>query len=348
MEFLVELLNHAGLDHRLIHVLPEASSAAVAAIDAGIDKVFLTGSVETGRSVLDHLSGHLTPAVMELSGCDAVFVRADADLALVVQALRFGILLNNGATCIGPRRVFVHQSVATELEGRLAQAFAEDSASHRPVRLKPQWIDLIKEALSGGAHLVCGRLDPEGLCRPPLVLAGALPEMQLLQDDVFAPVMSLVTVVDDHEAVELSRQCPYALGATIFGSREHDARRLADRIQAGVIVVNDMIVPTADPRLPFAGRRRSGFGATRGAEGLLEMTSPKVVTVRRGAWRPHLEEARLGDVELFENFLRAANAMNLPGRLRAGAAVVRGLIARPRSLSVPSEVPVNGSREHRS
>ena len=330
MQSVVDLLHHAGLDHRLIQILPEASSAAATAIDAGIDKVVLTGSAETGSAVLEHLARSLTPAVMELSGCDAVFVRADADLDLVVRALRFGILLNSGATCIAPRRVFVHQSVATELEGRIAQAFTEDHSPWKPLRLNSQWAGIIREALSGGAHLVSGRLHEDGQCQPPLVLAGALPEMRLLQNDVFAPVMSLVTVADDHEAVETSRHCSYALGATIFGRNEREARRLADRIDAGVIVVNDMIVPTADPRLPFAGRHRSGFGSTRGAEGLLEMTAPKAVTVRRGAWLPHLEATRSGDVELFEHFLRAANALGWRTRLRAGVNLMRGIVHRKR------------------
>jgi acyl-CoA reductase-like NAD-dependent aldehyde dehydrogenase len=330
MQTVMDLLHHAGLDHRLMQILPEASSAAAAAIDAGVDKVVLTGAAETGTAVLGHLAHSLTPAVMELSGCDAVFIRGDADLDLVVRSLRFGTLLNNGATCIAPRRVFVHQSVATELEGRLARAFAEDTAQREPLRLKSQWTRIIHEALSGGAHLVSGHLEEDGQCHPPLVLAGALPEMRLLQNDVFAPVMSLVTVADDHEAIEISRHCPYALGATIFGRSEREARRLADRIDAGVIVVNDIMVPTADPRLPFAGRHRSGFGSTRGAEGLLEMTSPKGVTVRRGSWRPHLDSAQPGDVELFENFLRATNALNWCIRCRAGVALMRGLIRRRR------------------
>ena len=349
MRLVVDLLHHAGLDHRLIQVLPEASSAAASAIDAGVDKVILTGSAETGTTVLRHLAQSLTPAVMELSGCDAVFVRADADLDLVVRSLRFGTLLNNGATCIAPRRVFVHQSVATELEGRLARAFADDPAQHQSLRLKPQWAAIIDEALMAGAHLVSGHLQEDGGCQPPLVLAGALPEMRLLQNDVFAPVMSLVTVADDHEALEISRHCPYALGATIFGRSEREARRLANRVDAGVIVVNDMIVPTADPRLPFTGRHRSGFGSTRGAEGLLEMTSPRALTVRRGSWLPHLDPMEPGDVELFENFLRAANALHWRIRWRAGVALMRGIIRRRRpGASRPDsvETPVRKETNH--
>jgi len=333
MRSVVDLLHHAGLDHRLIQVLPEASAAAAAAIDAGVDKVVLTGSAATGRAVLGQLAHRLIPATMELSGCDAVFVRADANLDLAVRALRFGTLLNNGATCIAPRRVFAHRSVATELEGRLAQAFARDSARNASIPLKDKWRTLIDEALAGGAHLVSGALLEEGRCTPPLVLAGALPEMRLLQNDVFAPLMSLVTVADDHEAIEISRHCPYALGATVFGRDVRAARALANRIDAGVVVVNDMIVPTADPRLPFSGRRQSGFGSTRGAEGLLEMTAPKAVSVRRTAWLPHLEPAQAGDERLFENYLMMAHAQGWRARMGAGINLIQGILRRPRSVS---------------
>jgi len=327
-----DLLHHAGLDHRLLQVLPEASSAAALAIDAGVDKVVLTGSAETGRLVLAHLAHRLVPAVLELSGCDAVFVRADADLERVVRSLRFGTLLNDGATCIAPRRVFAHRAIATELEGRLAQAFVEGSRGRPLMRLKTEWAAVVREALAGGAHLVSGTLDECGQCRPPLVIAGARPGMRLLESDVFAPVITLLTVADDHEAIELAHRCPYALGATIFSRHEREARRLADQITAGVVVINDMIVPTADPRLPFAGRRRSGFGSTRGAEGLLEMTAPKAVAVRRGNWLPHLDPVRTGDDDLFADYLLAIHAMSWRARIKAGWAMIRRMMQRNRSL----------------
>lgn len=317
LEAVAELLHHAGLDHRLLQVLPETVSAATTAIASGVNKVVLTGSAETGRVVMEQLAGTLTPAVMELSGCDAVFVREDADLERVVSCLRFGLLLNQGATCIAPRRVFVHQSLATELEGRLAAAFGREISAGAPIPLKPQWQALIREALAGGAHAVSGAISADGLLTPPLVLAGASPELGLLQSDVFAPLLSLVVVSGDAEALDLSRRCPYALGATVFGRDLAAARRLARAIRAGVVVVNDIIVPTADPRLPFGGLQRSGFGATRGAEGLLEMTAPKAIAVRRGGWLPHLDPPRPGDETLFHQFIMASHASGWRERLQA-------------------------------
>jgi acyl-CoA reductase-like NAD-dependent aldehyde dehydrogenase len=348
MRLVADLLHHSGLDHRLVQLLPEASVGAGAAIRAVVDKVVLTGSAETGIRVLEQLAGRLTPAVMELSGCDASVVRADADVDLAVRALRFGTLLNQGATCIAPRRVFVHRAIATELEGRLARAFAEDGGGAVEFELKPEWVGIVREALRGGAHLVSGALSDSGHCRPPLVLAGAHPAMRLLQNDVFAPVLSLVTVADDHEAIELARQCPYALGATIFSRNLRQARALAGRISAGVVVINDMIVPTADPRLPFAGRRRSGFGVTRGAEGLIEMTTPKAIAVRRSRWLPHLEPVQPGDAKFFEDYVVAVNAAGWLDRLKAGGRMLRSMIGRgrpPGADAAANRIPMDSGEE---
>jgi acyl-CoA reductase-like NAD-dependent aldehyde dehydrogenase len=172
---LAEMVHHAGLDHRLFQVLPESVTAATAAISATVDKVVLTGSAETGAALLAQLATSTTPAVVELSGCDAVFVREDADLDRVVRCLNFGLLLNQGATCIAPRRVLIHRSLATELEGRLATAFQTTPDGAGALQLRPAWQAMVEEALASGAHLVHGSLNDRGLCSPPLVLAGPRP-----------------------------------------------------------------------------------------------------------------------------------------------------------------------------
>lgn len=130
--------------------------------------------------------------------------------------------------------------------------------------------------------------------------------MPLLKEDVFGPVLSLVPVSNVEEALHAAGQCPHALGATIFGD-EQQARTLAGRVRAVVVVVNDVIVPTADPRLPFGGRGRSGYGVTRGAEGLLEMTVLKVIAVRRGRTRWHLSQPEFTDEELVRRYIEAAH-----------------------------------------
>ena len=158
----------------------------------------------------------------------------------------------------------------------------------------------------------------------PLVVTNAAPDMRLLRTDVFAPVVSLVGVDDAEEALLLDAQCPYALGATVFGPAA-EARRFAQRVEAGVVVVNDMIVPTADPRLPFGGRGGSGFGSTRGAEGLLELTAPRVVIERQARTHPHFETLQPDDERLFESYLKASHSRRWSDRFHGWRSLIRDL-----------------------
>jgi acyl-CoA reductase-like NAD-dependent aldehyde dehydrogenase len=326
---LVRLATEAGLDPRLLTVLPEEPEAARTALAAGVDKVLLTGSAATGRAVLAELAGRLVPATMELSGCDALYVLPGADLDRVARAIRFGLSLNAGATCIAPRRVFVPRALAGKLADRIAGLAAELPAVAVDPETACRARVLAAGALEGGARLLAGSLEPADDFHP-LVVADALPTMRLLQEDLFAPVVSLVSVGDVEEALADDALCPYALGAAIFGP-EKEARGLAGRVRAGVVVINDLIVPTADPRLPFGGRRESGFGVTRGAEGLLELTVPKVVAVRRGRQLPHLEERHPGDAALFHSYLTLAHAGSFRERLHGAAGLLRALVQRGRA-----------------
>ena len=121
------------------------------------------------------------------------------------------------------------------------------------------------------------------------------------------PCISVENFSTEEEALDLAGKSPYALGASVFGE-EVEARAFAGKICAGVVVINDIIVPTADPRMPFGGRRNSGFGKTRGAEGLLEMTTTKAVVVQRAKRLRHLEPAPTNSEELFLAYLSARHA----------------------------------------
>lgn len=239
-------LSHgAGLDPALLTILPGSVEAARRAMADGVDKVIFTGSSENGREVLSTLAGTNTPSVMELSGQDAVLVLADADLELVVRALRFGTRLNAGDSCIAPRWLVVVQSIADDLLARL-------SAAH-------------------------------------------------------VPRLLIERVRDDATAVHRANAAGFALGASIFSGDIPKARALAARIKTGFVLINDLIVPTADPRMPFGGVKASGFGTTRGDEGLLEMTFPHVVAVRSGRMHPHFDAPADGDAHLFTTYIRAAH-----------------------------------------
>ena len=164
---------------------------------------------------------------------------------------------------------------------------------------------LVEEALAEGAKVLCGHaedLQGEPVMHP-LVLTNVKPHMRLVQSDLFAPVVSLITVQDWTDAIAADRQCPYALCASLFGNID-EAEQRAQQVDAGCIVINDVIAPTADPRIPFAGRGESGYGITRGAEGLLEMTRLKTIAIRRGNWAPHLDPPQPTDGAILKGLFK--------------------------------------------
>jgi acyl-CoA reductase-like NAD-dependent aldehyde dehydrogenase len=342
---LIELIHRAGFDSHLVALLPESNEAAIAAIEAGPDKVVFTGSATTGEKILARLAPRLIPATMELSGGDAFIVRADADLDLVVKSLKFGLELNDGATCMAPKRVLVDRAIATELEGRLARAFSHISSRRESVyqsrndeviRLTPDatstWTGLLTDAVAQGAHFVTGGISADGALQFPIILAGVESPARLLQEEIFAPVLSLVTVSGDAEAIARANDCPYALGASVFTRDETNGRAIAACLNAGIVTLNDLIVPSADARVPFGGRRRSGFGVTRGPEGLLELTTPKVVTISRTGFRPALEPPQPKDEAMFQAYLRLTHARGFGRRLAAFIALLKSLFGRNKTI----------------
>lgn len=346
IEMLVGLMESAGLPPGLIQLLPESPDAATAAIRAGVDKVFLTGSAPAGRAVSRDLAEGTIPSVMELSGCDAVFLLDDADPELVSDCLLFGLTLNGSRTCMAPRRVFASPAMADRVLGRLRDKLRTRSAdlSHRPLDEKGARAagEAVRDALRSGAQVAAGSFDveaPPPLLRESVVLDHVTSDMTVARSDLFAPVLSFLRVSSEDEALRENERCPYALSATVFGS-DRRCRQMAERIPAGCVVLNDMIVPTADPRVPFGGRGISGHGVTRGAAGLEAMTHLKAIVATRRWFKPHLETPTSADADVLEQLIRLEHAASPLERLAAVPRMIRATLAQfriRRALSRPSQ-----------
>jgi len=316
LERLRQVLVESGVPQSVVRISGESPADAETAISAGVDKVFLTGSAETGQIVQRRLAESGIPAVMELSGCDAVHVLDGASESLVSACVAFGLSFNNSCTCMAPRRLFVRDAVAEPLIGGICRELAARGASEEQLSgpAAERAAFAVRMALEAGAVLRLGRLD-SGLgpgreqLAGPVVLDRVRPDMPVARMDMFLPVLSVLRTVDEDEAVRMSAECPYALSAAVFGPTQA-CRRYARRLDAGCVVINDMIVPTADPRVAFGGRHRSGFGVTRGASGLLEMTQLKTVIRARGFFRPHLERPTPVDSEVLEQLIGLEHACN--------------------------------------
>ena len=162
----------------------------------------------------------------------------------------------------------------------------------------------------------------------PTAVLSPTADLALCREASFAPLVAVVPVDDAAHAVSMHNACPFGLGAAVF-TRDADAgRALAAELRAGAVAVNDVIVPTAHPATPFGGRGASGWGVTQGAEGLLGLTVPQVVTVRKGSFRPHVDAALSRDPsagDVTRGLLRLSHGRTLGERWRGLRQMVRGL-----------------------
>ena len=341
-----DLMVRAGLDERLLQVLPETVEAVDQSVSRGVDKLILTGSATTGRAVQRSLAEELVPATMELSGCDAMFVTTTADIDRAVRCLSFGLTFNGSQTCIAPRRVFVAEPAAEQFTNLLLGTMATKCAnticpagtpSGGTNRLRSKTTiraaRMVDSAIASGAVSLIDGIDRSGqpFVACPTVLTSVTPEMQVASEDIFAPVTSIFTYTNIDEALALDDACPYALGATVFGSdNAPETAALLQHVNAGCIVVRDMIVPTADPRVAFGGREQSGFGVTRGAAGLEEMTRLKVIVRQNGSWLPHLDQPTPLDAEMLTKLIQTLHGPGFIGRISNSISLLNSALARRR------------------
>ena len=317
-------LVRAGLPEGLMVVTDESTETAIAELQAGPDKVFFTGSAGAGRAVLRLAAEQAIPVVTELSGCDAVVALESADPARVVDALAWGMRLNGSSTCLAPRRLFLVGNGHELLIARLRDRFEATAGIAIAPSVQKLLVEVVDDAERLGAT-VCG--DPTARSLKPVLVLDGRPEMMIAQSDLFAPVLTVIRVADTSAMLEADKLCPFGLTAAVFGE-EQAAKALSTRLNAGTVIVNDIIFPTVDPRVPFGGRRGSGFGTTRGAEGLLEMTAAKVTAIRTNKLGLHYQET--GDTH--EELFRGVVAMSHSASLRERFAGLRRMIVAARNL----------------
>jgi aldehyde dehydrogenase (NAD+) len=241
-----------------------------------------------------------------------MFVLEDADVGRAARGAWFGLTLNRGQTCIAVRRVFVQRS----RYAAFAEAMKPFAAGAKPLPLLTpgqvaQAERLVKDAVGRGATAPApapGSLPPGVV---PTILFDANPDMAVCREAAFAPVCAVIPFDTVDDAVSLAAQSPFGLGASVFTADTRAAEELAARVSSGSVTVNDVIAPTAHPATPFGGRGASGWGVTQGPDGLLGMTVPQVVTVRKGRFRPHFDEAVAPDpaatLDVLRGLLRASH-----------------------------------------
>ena len=294
--FLAGILTDAGLPPGVLNVLTNdrQDAAAVAETligDRRVRRVNFTGSTGVGRRIGEIAARHLTPAVLELGGKNAVLVLQDADLEYAVNAVAFGAYLNSGQICMSADRVLVHRSLAAEFAERLAAKAkglpAGDPADPHTVigpLINPQAAQrvagLVDEAAGDGAQVLAGGGQADGAHYAATVLAGVTPEMRIHTEEIFGPVCTVLTVDSDDEAVAVANDSPYGLTAGILTQDVTRGFAVARKLRTGIAHVNDQSVDD-DPTAPFGGVGDSGYGRFGGQAGVEAFTDLRWITLQQ-------------------------------------------------------------------
>ncbi|MGW1610640.1 aldehyde dehydrogenase family protein [Streptomyces sp. NPDC002285] len=290
--YMAELLKRAGVPDGVVNVVTGGPAAGEALLrHSGVDKVAFTGSTAVGREVAALAGESLKPVTMELGGNAAHLVFDDADLEKAVGAIIKGFVFNTGQFCMGGPRLLVARQVHSTLLGILAEAVPGvplgdprkpetvigPMAGERHLRKVEEYVELARKE---GGRIVCGgeRLDLDGgYYYKPTVIAGLPNDSRVIQEEIFGPVLTVQPFDSEDEAVELANSTPYGLASGIQTGNLARAHRVADRLQAGIVWVNDWAM--LDPAVPFGGVKDSGFGREYGPEALDAYTTTKSVVV---------------------------------------------------------------------
>jgi aldehyde dehydrogenase (NAD+) len=268
---LLDLALAAGLDpSRLVRTEPDRDAGARLLESGRFDHVIFTGSTEVGLEVAGTLARSLTPSTLELSGCDSAIVLADADPALAARSVHFALRLNAGQTCMAPRRALVERPVYSAFLDAIEGAAARSPLASDP--LAPE--GACSRRVAQAAVDAGGRWIGASAERPPHLVADCPVETDLFRGGHFGPALAIVPVETADDALELHRAVPRKLATSVFTRDAAAARRLAPRLGSVVVTVNDCVIPTGHPGLSIGGLGPSGWGLSRGAEGLLAMTRP--------------------------------------------------------------------------
>lgn len=289
---LVELISEAGAPSGVVNLVTgygHVVGAALAAHD-GVDKVAFTGSTEVGKSIVKAASGNLKKLSLELGGKSPTIILPDADINAAKAAAAGSIFFNAGQVCAAGSRLFVHKSIFEEVvEAVAARAKAirvgagdEPETEMGPLISKKhlERVDgYVRGGIGQGAEVLAGggRLDREGYFFKPTVLVGTAPHMQVVQEEIFGPVLVTDSFDDLDEIAAKANDSIYGLSASIWTQNLKAAHTLARKLQAGSILVN--AGGGLDPNLPFGGYKQSGWGREFGEDGLELYLQTKSVVI---------------------------------------------------------------------
>lgn len=315
-----EIFEKAGLPENCMQIVSGAGATGAALVDAAPDKIMFTGSVATGKKIAAAAAQNLTSVVLELGGKDPMIVFADANLELAAGAAVWGAFCNSGQSCSSVERLYVQEGAAEELTRKIIEKtkqLQQDTgdkettsigamSSERQIAIVE---DHVEDFRAAGAKIeIGGRRNPtlEGLFYEPTVITNASNDMRAMQEETFGPTLPIATFATEEDAIRLANDSEFGLTASVWTRDYEKGRRVAERIEAGSVCVNEVLYTHGIGQTPWGGFKNSGRGRTHGREGLMELVQPQHIHINRIAllpdawWMPYSPTA----VETFRGFAR--------------------------------------------
>jgi succinate-semialdehyde dehydrogenase/glutarate-semialdehyde dehydrogenase/succinyl-CoA reductase len=282
---LSEVFKEIG-NKNIFEVVIGRSDVADMLIDANTDAITFTGSVNAGMQVASRATKYIKKCVLELGGSDPFIVCADADIDKAVNGAVKGRFINNGQSCIASKRFLIVKSVANEFIEKFVKSVERlrvgdpllDTTDLGPLSSEESLENIesiVGESIKQGGELLTGgeRVGSKGYFYKPTIIKNVTPKMRIAREEVFGPVAPITIVDDEEEAIRIANDSEFGLGASIWTRDLEKAERLSNLIESGMVTINNVVV--SDPRVPFGGIKKSGFGRELSRYGLLEFVNIK-------------------------------------------------------------------------
>jgi len=342
-EYLLWLARDAGLSERQLTWIDATRAAGEALLmTERFDHILFTGSTEVGRDIARLGATTLTPTTLELSGQDSAFVLEDCDAALAAKAIWNAVTMNAGQTCMAPRRALVEVGAY----GAFLAALAPLAAAARGVNLIDEGAatrchELSRSAHDAGARSLSGVLEaPEGRRFRPLAMVDCPESAALVDGDHFGPVLAVVPIASVKAGLTIHHRVGKHLATSIFTRSRHRVEELRRLLGSSLITVNDAVVPSAHPGASIGGRGESGWGVSRGREGLLALTRAVVVSRTPSLLRLPTDPPTSAALS---TLIRVARFLDGGGDGRRNGRRDQGLDVRGKSTPAMSEAPASSA-----
>ncbi|MEM6290606.1 MAG: aldehyde dehydrogenase family protein [Myxococcota bacterium] len=297
LELIRDALRAEGQNPDLVCAVQGFGETGKALIESGVDGLVFIGSGRNGQKVLQSAAKTVTPVVLELGGKDPFIVCDDADLEQAAHAAMAGCFISAGQNCVASERLLVFDAVYDQFEAKvedLVRQMKQGAASEGETvdigaMVTPMQLEIVEalvaDAVAKGARVVSGGqrvMSDRGDYFAPTILADVTPAMRIMNEETFGPVMVLCRVTDEHEAIALANGSGFGLSASVFSKNQARARRIAERVDSGMVAINEfggMTYMAQD--LTFGGVKQSGFGRLNGRDGLRACCNVKAVLTDR-------------------------------------------------------------------